>query len=247
MTKTHFSILLLFAAFLGSALTLTSVTANDHSHATANSVSPQEAIALLKTGNARFVATQSVHPHIDHDRIVDTETNGQHPFVTILACSDSRVPLDMIFDQGIGDIFAIRVAGNVNGPAQLGSIEYGMEHTGTKLLVVLGHTKCGAVTAACTTSGKDDGNLSPLLGAIRPAVRKTEQETGKPAKDIIDQCSKENVFLQIESIFKTSQILREEVRKGSVQVVGAMYDIHTGKVEFYGQHPQTADLLKETE
>ncbi|MDR1492135.1 MAG: carbonic anhydrase [Planctomycetaceae bacterium] len=244
MRKTYVSIFLFFTALLTSG----SICAADNpSHATADSVSPQEAIALLKTGNARFVSSQLVHPHKDRERILDTETNGQHPFVTILACSDSRLPLDTIFDQGIGDIFAVRVAGNVNGPAQIGSLEYGVEHTGAKLLVVLGHTKCGAVTAACTTSGENDGNLSPLLRAIRPAVRKMEQETGKSAKEIIDQCSKENVFLQIESIFKTSKILREESRKGNVQIVGAMYDIHTGKVEFYGQHPQTAALVKETE
>jgi carbonic anhydrase len=217
--------------------------ANEHEQT--ESVSPQEAIALLKSGNARFVTEQTVHPHANHSRVEETETNGQHPFVTILACSDSRLPLDVIFDQGVGDIFAIRVAGNVNGPAQLGSIEYGVEHTGTKLLVVLGHTKCGAVTAACTTSGEKDGNLAALLEPIRTAAQKAEKETGKPAKEIIDTCSKENVFLQIESIFKTSSVLREEVRKGNVQVVGAMYDIHTGKVEFYGQHPKTAELVKE--
>ncbi|MDR1959628.1 MAG: carbonic anhydrase [Planctomycetaceae bacterium] len=204
-------------------------------------VPPEKALEMLKEGNARFVGEKAEHPHTKIDRVRDTAVNGQHPFVTMMACSDSRVPLEEIFDQGVGDIFSIRVAGNVSGSDEIGSIEYGVVHTGTRLLVVLGHTKCGAVTAACTGGGHE-GNIENLMRALQPAVAVTESKTGKRGTEIIPQCCRENVFVQIENILKNSKILQESVKKGELTVVGAIYDIDTGCVEFLGQHPFTATL-----
>jgi carbonic anhydrase len=230
------------ALFLLLSLLIVPAFAADHDEA--QKVAPQEALQMLIDGNARFVAGKLAHPHETLDRAKDTAINGQHPFVTILSCSDSRAPLDVIFDQGIGDIFSIRVAGNVGGEHELGSIEYGVEHAGTQLCVILGHTKCGAVTAA-STGGGDEGNIKSLMLAIRPAVQRTETETGKTGKEIVEPCAVHNVFYQMETLYKGSVILRRAVRSGELIIVGAIYDIETGKVEILGPHPKTEELIKE--
>ncbi|MDR0327257.1 MAG: carbonic anhydrase [Planctomycetaceae bacterium] len=231
--------------FLVLSLLIVPAFASDHDGV--HSIAPQEALQMLIDGNARFVAGNLTHPDETLDRARDTAINGQHPFVTILSCSDSRVPLDIIFDQGIGDIFAIRVAGNVIGDHELGSIEYGVEHAGTRLCIILGHTKCGAVTAA-STGGGNEGNISSLMQAIRPAVQRTEKETGKTGKEIVEPCAINNVFHQMETLYKKSEILREAVHNGDLLIVGAIYDIETGKVEFIRQQrqkPVVAEPAKE--
>jgi carbonic anhydrase len=197
---------------------------------TLQKIAPEEALQRLMDGNARFVAGKLSHPHETLAWAKVTATDGQHPFVTILSCSDSRVPLTVIFDQGIGDIFAVCVAGNVVGSHELGSIEYGVVHVGTRLCVVLGHTKCGAITTACT-GGSDEGNIKSLMQAIRPAVQRAEAETGKTGKEIIESCAIHNVLYQIETIHKESAILCEAVCNGELMIVGAVYDIESGKVE----------------
>jgi len=199
---------------------------------------------MLTDGNARFTAGTRLHPHETLDRVKETAMNGQHPFVTILSCSDSRVPLNIIFDQGIGDIFSICVAGNLVGEHGLGSIEYGVAHLGTPLCVVLGHTKCGAVIAACTGGG-DEGNIASLMQAIRPAVQQTETATGQAGKEMVESCARHNVFYQIEVLCKRSSILREAVQSGQLLIVGAFYDIESGKVEILGQHPKIEELIQE--
>ena len=229
--------------FLILSLLVVNTFASDHD--TAQKIAPQDALKMLVDGNARFVAGNLTHPHETLDRAKETAINGQHPFVTILSCSDSRAPLNIIFDQGIGDIFSIRVAGNVVGDHELGSIEYGVEHAGTQLCVVLGHTKCGAVTAA-STGGGEEGNIKSLMQAIRPAVQRAEAETGKTGKDIVECCAKHNVFYQMEALCKGSEILRESVRSGKLLIVGAIYDIESGQVEILGPHPKIEDLVKET-
>ncbi len=218
--------------------------ADDPAHEEHPKVSPEQAILWLQEGNARFLAGKVSHPHEELAQAKETAQKGQHPFATILSCSDSRVPLDVIFDRGIGDIFSIRVAGNVNGEAQAGSIEYGVEHCGTRLCVVLGHTQCGAITAACTGGGHE-GNIKRLMYQIEPAVKRTEKATGKKGKEIIEECCRENIFCQIDSLLRSSEILREAVEKKELMIVGAVYHIETGNVEFLGQHPQQAELLKE--
>ena len=132
-------------------------------------VTPDEAIHRLVEGNLRFSQGKSVHPNAGSAGVVETATNGQHPFAAILSCSDSRVPLEILFDQGIGDIFAVRVAGNVCGVDEMGSIEYAVEHVGTPLFLVLGHTECGAVKAAASKA-ETHGNIKLLVDKVGPAV-----------------------------------------------------------------------------
>ncbi|MDR0522064.1 MAG: carbonic anhydrase [Planctomycetaceae bacterium] len=214
--------------------------ADDHGHSAG--ITPDEALKRLQEGNERFAAGKAEHPNCQPDRVKETAEHGQHPVATILACSDSRVPLEVVFDQGVGDIFAIKVAGNVSGASQLGSIEYGVAHTGTALVVVLGHTKCGAVTAACTDGGHE-GSVESLMQSIAPAVKRIQASTGKTGKEAIEPVCLANIYYQIEALFAGSEILREAVKSGKVKVVGAVYDVETGKAEFYGPHPKTDDLL----
>jgi len=207
-------------------------------------IAPLEALKMLTDGNARFTAGTRTHPHETLDSVKETAKDGQHPFVTILSCSDSRVLLHVIFDEGIGDIFSICVAGNLVGEHVLGSIEFGVAQLGTPLCVILGHTQCGAVIAACTGGG-DVGNITSLMQAIRPAVQRAETETGKTGKEIVESCARHNVFYQIEVLCKRSAILREAVQSGRLLIVGAMYDIENGTVEILGQHPKIEDLIQE--
>ncbi len=207
-------------------------------------VSPQEALKRLEDGNKRFVEGKLQHPRADQARIKET-AQGQQPFATILSCSDSRVPVEVVFDQGIGDLFVIRVAGNVCDFTQLGTTKYGVEPLGSRLCVVMGHTKCGAVAAACTLPD-GEGHVLDLIRAIRPAVQRAEAETGKSGAEIVEPSARENVFVQIETLFKGSASLREAARKGDFVVVGAIYDIETGKVTFLGPHPKNDELVKES-
>jgi carbonic anhydrase len=226
------SVLLLLSVAL---LNVSVIYGSEHSHSPA--ITPTEAVKLLREGNARFVAGKPQHPHSNLEQVKETAEHGQHPFVTILGCSDSRVPLAVIFDRGIGDIFSVQAAGNVSGTAQLGSIEYGVAHAGTSLVVVLGHTKCGAVTAACTNGGHE-GHIEYLIQKINPAVKKTQLVTGKTGKEIIESTCRTNVFLQIEALKTDSEILSKAVEKGETVIVGAIYDIETGNVEFLETPPQ---------
>ena len=201
-----------------------------------------QALQILKEGNARFVAGKSDNTHNYLARARETAENGQYPIATFLACSDSRVPLEIIFDQNIGDIFSIRVVGNVCGDSQLGSIEFGVKHLGTQLCVVLGHTKCGAVIAACNKQGLEE-NIQALVNSISPAFEQAQALTGKTGNEVVEACCEENVFVQIETMFKKSDILREAARNGEVLIVGAVYDIQTGLVTFLGAHPKNEQLI----
>ncbi len=142
-------------------------------------IAPEKAIERLEDGNVRFETDKATHPDADTRRRRETGEAGQFPFVTFLSCSDSRVPIELIFDQGVGDVFVVRVAGNVCGVHEAGSIEYGVDHLGTPLLVVLGHTQCGAVTAA-TTGAEVHGNIRPLVQGIGPAVAKARRNIPMP-------------------------------------------------------------------
>ncbi|MDR2755254.1 MAG: carbonic anhydrase [Planctomycetaceae bacterium] len=227
--KTKTIILTVLFLQLVTLFNIAAIFGAEHQHVPA--LLPAEAVKLLQEGNARFVAGTPQHPHFNLEQVKETAEHGQHPFVTILACSDSRVPLTVIFDRGIGDIFSVQAAGNVSGSAQLGSIEYGVAHAGTPLVVVLGHTKCGAVTAACTDGGHE-GHIEYLVQKINPAVRQTQLVTGKTGKDIIESTCQNNVFLQIEALKTNSKILSDAVKNGEIIIVGAIYDIETGKVTF---------------
>lgn len=205
--------------------------------------SPDEAMQRLMDGNARFVGGECTHPRIDSKRLLETAQNGQQPFATVITCSDSRVPVEVLFDQGIGDIFVIRVAGNVCDTDEVGSIEYGVDHLGTPLFVVLGHTHCGAVTAV-TTEAKLHGSIPPLVDNIAPAVdRAAQMNPHLTKKELVPEAIKANCWQSIEDLFRTSSATRERVKAGKLKVVAAIYNIRTGKVGWLGCHPEQDRLV----
>ncbi|MCL2347838.1 MAG: carbonic anhydrase [Planctomycetaceae bacterium] len=205
-------------------------------------VTQERALQILQEGNARFVAGKRDHPHEFLTRAQETAEYGQRPIATFLSCSDSRVPLEIIFDQNIGDLFSIRVVGNICRDSQLGSIEFGVKYAETQLCVVLGHTKCGAITAACTGQGLEE-NIQALMQSITPALERAEALTGKTGSEIIEVCCLENVFVQIETMFKKSSVLRQAAICGELSIIGAVYDIETGLVTFLGPHPRNDRLV----
>lgn len=208
-------------------------------------LTPDQVIKRLKDGNDRYLTGLSKHTRIDVERRVETAKYGQKPLTTILGCSDSRVPTEIVFDQGFAEVFVVRVAGNVSGVDQLASIEYGTQYLGTPVLLVLGHSKCGAVEAAI--AGKDlVGSLPNLVGKIQPAVKKVRQNhPDLKADPLLNECVKENVWNTIEEIFRKSPVVAERVRKNELKVVGAIREIKTGKVEWLGEHPQQKQLISE--
>lgn len=204
-----------------------------------------EAFDLLRQGNARFVTGATHHPHTDADRLAlaGREDQGKYAYATILACSDSRVPVERIFDAGVMDLFTIRVAGNVCGSQVIGTVEYGLAHVHTPLLVVLGHSQCGAVTAVVKADrqkksgpAKLERNIPSLLQHIEPAVAATRQEGGSRHSDAtghhVAAAVEENVYCAIEELFRESPITRQLVDAGAVRVVGAIYAVDTGQIRW---------------
>ena len=192
-----------------------------------------EALTLLKEGNARFVAMKSERPDISRERRIDTAVNGQKPFAIVLACSDSRVPVEEIFDRGIGDIFVVRVAGNIAiDPSVIGSIEYAAGHLNSPLLVIMGHADCGAVKAAI--SGPPlEGGVRVIQKTIEAAARKVEKD--HPAlngTDLTAAVVKENVFQATDDILSKSAEIKRMAANGKLKILSAVYDIKTGIVEW---------------
>ncbi len=186
-----------------------------------------EAFERLKEGNDRFVTQRAQRPRADGARMAEV-ANGQVPFAIVLACADSRVPPEVLFDQGIGDLFVVRVAGNVVTPHVLGSIEYAVEHLGTNLIVVLGHERCGAVSAACELLAEGrhgHGNVQAIVTEIEPAVRATP---GQPLDATIDA----NVRQTIARMMQESDLVREKTAAGILRIVGARYDLDSGEVTY---------------
>jgi carbonic anhydrase len=188
-------------------------------------ITPHTAHQMLVEGNERFVANKKASRNLNQ-QILET-SEGQYPFAAVLSCIDSRVPAEIVFDQGIGDIFSARVAGNIVNEDILGSLEYSCKVAGSKLIVVLGHTKCGAVTAACKQV--ELGNITALLGKIQPAVKKVNKEV---TPESIEETAEVNVALSIENIRKESPILEEMETNGEIKILGAIYNVATGKVHF---------------
>lgn len=208
--------------------------------ALATDMSIDDALKKLKDGNTRFVNGKSQHPHTDTARLIQAgkEDQGDHAYATVITCSDSRVPVERIFDAGIMDLFIIRVAGNVIDTDEAGSIEYGLAHVNTPVFVVLGHTQCGAVTAV-TNEVQGHGhalelNIPPLVDNIEPAVKRAMEQHPKLAKshDIIPYAIKENVWQGVTDLFMRSASTRQLVKDGKAKVVGAIYDVGTGKIEW---------------
>ncbi len=188
---------------------------------------PRLGIKKLMGGNKRFVEGKSIKPRQDAETIKKLET-GQSPFATIVGCSDSRVPNEMIFDQGLGDLFIIRTAGQVSAAASYGSMEFATLKLNTKLIVVLGHTECGAVAAAVQRPENVPGHIVTLINDIKPAVAKCAHLPGDPVNNTVRQ----NVIDQVNSLRDLEPILHRKYINGEILIVGAVYDIHTGKVEF---------------
>jgi carbonic anhydrase len=196
-------------------------------------ISPSGAIEILKEGNERFVRNRKADRDL-LEQVKDTAT-GQYPFATILSCIDSRVSAELIFDQGVGDIFSVRVAGNIVNEDLLGSMEFACKLAGTRVIVVLGHTSCGAVKGACDDARM--GNLTALLSKIKPAVKAVSEpedpsERTSKNSNFVDRVAETNVRMTIENIRKESPVLRIMEEDGEIAVVGAMYDIRSGHVHF---------------
>lgn len=195
-------------------------------------MTPAQALSELRDGNARFVAGKPLHR--DFPAQVKATAAGQYPFAVVLSCLDSRQPIEIVLDQGIGDIFSARIAGNVLNDDILGSMEFACKASGSKLIAVIGHSNCGAIKGAI-----DDvelGNLTGLLGKIKPAVdavpAAVQPRTSKNYS-FVDQVSEANVRLVMKQIAERSPVLREMIDKGEIKLVGGMYDLATGKVQFY--------------
>lgn len=185
---------------------------------------PQEALDALLEGNLRFVENERIHPNTGRQRLEETAPH-QEPFAAIVGCSDSRVPLELIFDRGVGDIFAIRTAGNnVGGVMTMGSVDYAVDHLGVKVLMVLGHSSCGGVTSAITP-GEHHGHIGELLHQIQHDI---PQFVGKP--ELLDDAIRLHTLKQVEDIL-SNETVQAKVEAGVLKVVPALYDIVTGKVE----------------
>jgi len=178
----------------------------------------------LMDGNKRYVEAGPLHPGQTAERRAEV-ARGQHPFAVIVSCADSRVPPEILFDQGLGDLFVIRLAGNILDDAALGSLEYAVEHLGVKYIMVLGHERCGAVEAA-VKGGKAPGHIGSLIKAIQPAVDKARSQPG----ELLDNAVRANVTMVVRQVKSSAPILKERVEKGDLTVVGARYDLDDGVV-----------------
>ncbi len=189
-------------------------------------VSPDQALRELVAGNQRYFVGRLTHPHQDVPRRREI-AGGQHPFAAVLGCADSRVAPEIVFDQGLGDLFVVRVAGNIVDDAVLGSLEYAVEHLHVPLVMVLGHTKCGAVTAA-VEGGAAHGHIGALVNAIAPAVARTTGQVG----DRVKQAARINVDLAVEQL-SAAPLLYERLHTGLLKIVGASYDVDGGTVTIF--------------
>lgn len=199
---------------------------------TQSSITPRKALEILQEGNNRFVRNLKENRNL-LEQVNDTR-DGQWPFAIILSCIDSRTSAELIFDQGLGDVFSVRIAGNIVNTDILGSMEFACKIAGSKLIVVLGHSKCGAVKGACDHI--EMGNLTELLSKLQPAVyqeKETQKERNSSNMTFVENVAEINVKRSVKNIIERSFILEQMVENGEIGVVGAMHNIDTGKVEFY--------------
>ncbi|MBF6641992.1 carbonic anhydrase [Flavobacterium sp. J49] len=206
------------------------------------SISPRKALELLKNGNNRFVSNLQAHRNL-LEQVNDTR-DGQWPFATILSCIDSRTSAELIFDQGLGDVFSVRIAGNIVNTDILGSMEFACKVAGSKLIVVLGHSKCGAVKGAC--DHVEMGNLTELLSKIQPAVyqeKETKDNRNASNAVFVENVAEINVKRNVKNIIERSFILEQMIENGEIGIVGAMHNIETGEVTFYEDSQYIKDEL----
>jgi carbonic anhydrase len=197
-----------------------------------DAISPVMAIEILKEGNKRFANNLKANRNLLQQ--ANETSDGQHPFAVILSCIDSRTSAELIFDQGLGDVFSVRIAGNIVNEDILGSMEFGCKVAGSKIIVVLGHSKCGAIKGAC--DHVEMGNLTALLSKIQPAVydEKTETENRDSSNsDFVEKVSTINVKRTVNAIMERSPILKEMIENGEIGIVGGTHDISSGLVTFY--------------
>ncbi len=196
------------------------------------SITPRKALEILKEGNKRFIS--NLKAHRDLLQQANETRDGQWPFATILSCIDSRTSAELIFDQGLGDVFSVRIAGNIVNTDILGSMEFACKVAGSKLIVVLGHSKCGAVKGAC--DHVEMGNLTELLSKLQPAVyqeKDTQENRSSSNSDFVENVAQINVKRSVKNIIERSFILEQMVENGEIGIVGAMHNLETGEVTFY--------------
>jgi carbonic anhydrase len=213
-----------------------------HTKKTQEELTPELALEILKEGNKRFVNNIKTHRNLLEQ--VNETSSGQFPFAAILSCIDSRTSAELIFDQGLGDIFSIRIAGNILNEDILGSMEFACKIAGSKLIVVLGHTKCGAIEGACNNIVL--GNITALLDKIKPAIKQetlTKVDRTGSNEIFVKNVTEKNVFLTVQKIREESPILNEMEQRGQIKIVGGLHDIDNGNVTFYEEHLQTLPLL----
>ena len=196
------------------------------------SITPRKALEILKEGNTRFINNLKAHRNL-LEQVNDTR-DGQWPFAIILSCIDSRTSAELIFDQGLGDIFSVRIAGNIVNTDILGSMEFACKVAGSRLIIVLGHSKCGAIKGAC--DHVEMGNLTELLSKIQPAVYQeieTKEERNAGNTTFVENVAEINVKRSVKNIIERSYVLEQMIAKGEIGIVGAMHNIETGEVNFY--------------
>lgn len=189
-----------------------------------------EGVRRLVEGNERFRSGYAEAPRRDPARMKEV-AGGQKPFAVVLTCADSRVPPEVIFDQGLGDLFVVRVAGNVVAPTELASVEYAVEHLGARLVVVLGHSKCGAVSAACDPK-RPEGNIGKLVDLIAPAVTRAKKDAPRDKAGLVASAVRHNVSLQASRLGEQSKVLREFGHAHGLATIGAVYDLDSGAVSW---------------
>lgn len=209
----------------------------------AEATDADSALNLLVEGNQRWVDGVPTAPNTSAERRANVADAGQKPMVTVLTCADSRLPVERIFDRGVGDVFVVRVAGNIAGDSEVGTIEYGVGHLKTPLLVVMGHSKCGAVAAAVGNADVH-GKVKQIVERILPAVERVKRNNpGATDKELGALAIKENVWQSVFDLLKSSAEVRKLVAEGKLKVVGSVCDISTGKVTWLGEHPWQSELL----
>jgi carbonic anhydrase len=203
-----------------------------HTKDTQDRLTPELALEILKEGNERFV--NNIKAHRDLLQQANDTSSGQFPFAAILSCIDSRTSAELIFDQGLGDVFSIRIAGNILNDDILGSMEFACKIAGSKLIVVLGHTKCGAIEGACDNI--ELGHVTTLLNKVKPAIAietETKSERNSKNKKFVENVTKHNIELTVQQVKEQSPLLREMEQFGKIKIIGGLYDLDTGKVTFY--------------
>ncbi|SFB25686.1 carbonic anhydrase family protein [Algoriphagus aquimarinus] len=202
-----------------------------HTAETQATITPAKALEILKEGNQRFINNLKINRNLLEQ--VNETKDGQFPFAVVLSCIDSRTSAELIFDQGLGDVFSIRIAGNIINNDILGSMEFACKLAGSKLIVVLGHSKCGAIKGAC--AGVKTGNLTGLLEKINPAIDEVKNvmpDTDQTDPEFINAVEKQNVICMMDTIIKESPVLKELFESGEIGMVGSYYDVETGEVSF---------------